>query len=105
MKVYIICFDGDHISYPKVFLDKEKAEERLRIMQDAADAEAAVYMGKSYSQWYSVEEMEIERPIKLSTEGTLKFLEMLDGQAEPNEKLKKAALESEEISLKELFDL
>jgi uncharacterized protein (DUF1778 family) len=40
-----------------------------------------------------VEEMEMERPIKLSTEATLKFLEMLNGQAEPNEKLKKAAQE------------
>jgi len=60
MKVYIICFDNSEISYPKVFLDKEKAEKRLRIMQDAADAEAAVYMGKSYSHWYSVDEMEVE---------------------------------------------
>jgi hypothetical protein len=98
MKVYIICFDGDHISYPTAFLDKEKAEERLRIMQDEMDADADKHQRKSYSQWYSVEELEMERPIKLSAE-------MLDGQAEPNERIKKAALESEEISLEELYDL
>ena len=95
MKVYIICFDGDHISYPTAFLDREKAEERLRIMQDDMDADADKHQRKSYSQWYSVEELEMERPIKLSAEGTLKFLEMLDEQAEPNEKLKKAAQEIE----------
>jgi hypothetical protein len=95
MKVYIICFDGDHISYPTAFLDKDKAEERLRIMQDDMDADADKHQRKSYSQWYSVEELEMERPIKLSAEGTLKFLEMLDGQEEPNERLKKAALEIE----------
>lgn len=96
MKVYIICFDRDHISYPTAFLEREKAEERLRIMQDEMDADADKHQCKSYSQWYSVEEMEMERPIRLSTEGTLKFLEMLDEQAEPNEKLKKAALEDEQ---------
>lgn len=96
MKVYIICFDRDHISYPMAFLEREKAEERLRIMQDEMDADADKHQCKSYSQWYSVEEMEMERPIRLSTEGTLKFLEMLDEQAEPNEKLKKAALEDEQ---------
>jgi hypothetical protein len=93
MKVYIICFDGETIAYPSAFLDKERAEERLRFMQDVMDADAYKYQRKSYSQWYSVEEMEMERPIKLSTEGTLRLLEMLDGQAEPNEKLKKAAQE------------
>jgi hypothetical protein len=93
MKVYIICFDGETIAYPTAFIDRERAEERLRIMQDAMDADADKHQRKSYSQWYSVEEMEMERPIKLSTEATLKFLEMLDGQAEPNEKLKKAAQE------------
>ena len=93
MKVYIICFNGDHIAYPTAFLDRDKAEERLRIMQDEMDAGADKNQRKSYSQWYSVEEMEMERPIKLSTEATLKFFEMLDGQAEPNEKLKKAAQE------------
>ena len=60
MKVYIICFDGDYISYPTAFLDKEKAEERLRIMQDEMDADADKQQRKSYSQWYSVEELEIE---------------------------------------------
>lgn len=89
MKVYIICFDGDHIAYPTAFLEREKAEERLRIMQDAMDADADKHQCKSYSQWYSVEEMEMERPVRLSTE-------MLDEQAEPNEKLKKAALEIKE---------
>jgi hypothetical protein len=98
MKVYIICFDGDHICHPTAFLDREKAEERLRIMQDEMDADADKHQCKSYSQWYSVEELEMERPIKLSTEGTLKFLEMLDGQAEPNENLRKAALESEDAT-------
>ena len=65
-------------------------------MQDEMDADADKHQRKSYSQWYSVEELEMERPIKLSTEGTLKFLEMLDGQAEPNESLRKSALEIEE---------
>lgn len=60
MKIYIICFDNKEISYPKVFLDKEKAEERLRIMQDAMDADADKHQCKSYSQWYSVDEMEVE---------------------------------------------
>jgi hypothetical protein len=61
MKVYIICFDGSHISYPTAFLDREKAEKRLRIMQDEMDAEADKNQCKSYSQWYSVEELEMER--------------------------------------------
>ena len=65
MKVYIICFDGSHISYPTAFLDREKAEERLRIMQDEMDVEADKHQCKSYSHWYSVEELEMERPIKL----------------------------------------
>ena len=56
MKVYIICFDGDHIAYPTAFIDREKAEERLRIMQDEMDK----VEGKSHSQWYSVEELEAE---------------------------------------------
>lgn len=89
MKVFIICFDGDHIAFPTAFIDREMAEERLRIMQDAMDADADKHQRKSYSQWYSVEELEMERPIKLSTESTLKFLEMLDDDAEPNERLKK----------------
>lgn len=96
MKVYIICFDGDHIAYPTAFLDRDEAEERLRIMQDEMDASADKHQCKSYSQFYSVEELEMERPVKLSTEGTLKFLEMLDKQVEPNESLRKAALEIEE---------
>ena len=70
MKVYIICFDGDHISHPTAFLDKAQAEERLRIMQDEMDK----VEGKSYSQWYSVEELEMERPVKLSTEISLEEL-------------------------------
>lgn len=85
MKVYIICFDGETIAFPTAFLDKAQAEERLRIMQDDMDAEADRYQCKSYSQWYSVEELEVsqvegqsrchsveelemERPVKLSTE-------------------------------------
>lgn len=70
MKVYIICFDGETIAFPTAFLDKAQAEERLRIMQDDMDAEADRYQCKSYSQWYSVEELEMERPVKLSTEGS-----------------------------------
>ena len=96
MRVFIICFDEETIAYPNAFLDREKAEERLKIMQDEMDADADKHQRKSYSQWYSVEEMEMERPIKLSTEATLKFLEMLDGQAEPKDSLKKTALESED---------
>jgi hypothetical protein len=61
MKVYIICFDGDHICYPTEFLDREKAEERLRILQDEMDADADKNKCKTYSQWYSVEELEMER--------------------------------------------
>ncbi len=63
MKVYIICFDNETIAYPTAFLDKAQAEERLRIMQDEMDK----VEGKSYSQWYSVEELEMERPTKLMT--------------------------------------
>ena len=88
MKVYIICFDGDHISHPTAFLDREKAEERLRIMQDDMDADADKHQRKSYSQWYSVEELEMERPVRLSTE-------MLDGQTEP----------TQPITLEEVYDL
>jgi hypothetical protein len=84
MKVYIICFDGETIAYPTAFLDKAQAEERLRIMQDEMDK----VEGKSYSQWYSVEELEMERPVKLSTE-------MLDGQTEP----------TEPMTLEEIYDL
>ena len=89
MKLFIICFDGETIAYPTAFLDKAQAEERLKTMQDEMDADADKHQRKSYSQWYSVEEMEMERPIKLSTE-------MLDGQAEPKDSLKKTALESED---------
>ena len=88
MKVYIICFDGDHISHPTAFLDREKAEERLKIMQDEMDADADKHQRKSYSQWYSVEELEMERPFKLSTE-------MLDGQTEP----------TQPMTLEEIYDL
>ena len=90
MKVYIICFDGDHIAYPTAFIDKEKAEERLRIMQDDMDADADAHQRKSYSQWYSVEELELEmeRPVKLSTE-------RLDDDAEP----------TQPMTLEELYDL
>ena len=68
MKVYIICFDEETIAYPTAFLDKAQAEERLKIMQDEMDADADKHQRKSYSQWYSVEELEMERPVKLSTE-------------------------------------
>lgn len=72
MKVYIICFNNEHIAYPTAFLDREMAEECLKIMQDAhAD----------YSDWYSVQEMEMERPLRLNTEETLKLLELLDKDA------------------------
>lgn len=60
MKVYIICFDGETIAYPKAFLDRELAEKQLTIMQDEMDADANKKQCKSYSQWYSVEEMEVE---------------------------------------------
>lgn len=60
MKIYVICFDNKEIAYPKVFINKALAEERLTAMQDAMDAEAAVYGDKSYSHWYSVDEMEVE---------------------------------------------
>ena len=88
MKVYIICFDGDHISHPTAFLDKAQAEERLRIMQDEMDADADKHQRKSYSQWYSVEELEMERPVKLSTE-------MLDDDAEP----------TQPMTLEEIYEL
>lgn len=55
MKVYIICFDGETIAYPKAFLDRELAEKQLYAMQYAMDK----VEGKSYSHWYSVEEMEV----------------------------------------------
>ena len=84
MKVYIICFDGETIAYPTAFLDKAQAEERLRIMQDEMDK----VEGKSYSQWYSVEELEMERPVRLSTE-------IKDGQTEP----------TEPMTLEEIYDL
>lgn len=71
MKVYIICFDNETIAYPKVFLDEASAEERLRIMQDEMDAEADRYQRKSYSQWYSVEEM--ETPVSTKFQGMLSF--------------------------------
>ena len=87
MKVYIICFDGETIAYPTAFLDKAQAEERLRIMQVEMDK----VEGKSYSQWYSVEELEMERPVKLSTE-------MLDGQTEPTQP-------TEPMTLEEIYDL
>ena len=87
MKVYIICFDGETIAYPTAFLDKAQAEERLRIMQDEMDK----VEGKSYSQWYSVEELEMERPVKLSTE-------MLDGRTEPTQP-------TEPMTLEEIYDL
>lgn len=56
MRIFIICFDGETIAYPTAFLDKAQAEERLKIMQDEMDK----VEGKSYSQWYSVEELEVE---------------------------------------------
>jgi len=56
MKVYIICFDGETIAYPKVFLDEALAQKQLYAMQYEMDKAE----GKSYSQWYSVEEMEVE---------------------------------------------
>ena len=59
MKVYIICFDEETIAYPTAFLDKAQAEERLKIMQDEMDADADERQRKSYSQWYSVEELEV----------------------------------------------
>jgi hypothetical protein len=59
MRVFIICFDGTHISCPIAFLDREKAEERLRVIQDEVDEEADKHQCKSYSHWYSVEELEM----------------------------------------------
>jgi hypothetical protein len=60
MKIYLICFDNKEIAYPKVFTDKALAEERLTAMQDEMDADADKHQCKSYSHWYSVEEMEVE---------------------------------------------
>lgn len=88
MKVYIICFDEETIAYPTAFLDKAQAEERLKIMQDEMDADADKHQRKSYSQWYSVEELEMERPVKLSTK-------IKDGQTEP----------TQPMTLEEIFEL
>lgn len=60
MKVYIICFDDCGISYPKVFLDREKAEGRLRSIQEEVDALAARRNQATDSHFYSLEEMEVE---------------------------------------------
>lgn len=59
MRIFIICFDGETIAYSAAFLDKEEAEERLRIMQDAIDAEADKHQCKTYSQFYTIEELEL----------------------------------------------
>jgi hypothetical protein len=60
MKVYIICFDDSGIAYPKVFLDRERAEGRLKSIQEEVDALAAKRKQATYSHFYSVEEMEVE---------------------------------------------
>lgn len=60
MKVYIICFDDSGIAYPNVFLDREKAEGRLRSIQEEVDALAKKRRYPTYSHFYSVEEMEVE---------------------------------------------
>lgn len=60
MKVYIICFADAGISYPKVFLDREKAEGRLKSIQKEIDADADRYQCKSYSHLYSLDELEVE---------------------------------------------
>jgi len=60
MKVYVICFNNSKIAYPKLFLNREKAEVRLRIIQDVIETEAAEYMGRNYAHCYSVEEREVE---------------------------------------------
>lgn len=60
MKVYVICFDNKLIAYPNVFTNKALAEERLKIIQDTLEAEAREFQWKSYSHWYSVDEMEVE---------------------------------------------
>lgn len=60
MKIYLICFDEKEIAYPKAFTDITVAEGRLKLLQDAMDADADKHQCKSYSHWYSVEEMEIE---------------------------------------------
>jgi hypothetical protein len=73
MKVFIICFDGETIAYPTAFLDRELAEKRLRIMQDEMDADADKHQRKSYSQWYSVEEMEPESSNASVLQGVLSF--------------------------------
>jgi len=56
VKVFIICFNNETIAYPKVFLDEALAQKQLYAMQYEMDKAE----GKSYSQWYSVEEMEAE---------------------------------------------
>lgn len=68
MKVYIICFDNETIAYPKVFLDKTMAEIQLWNMQYEMD----MAEGKSFSQWYSVEEMEAESSANV-LQGVLSF--------------------------------
>lgn len=60
MKVYVICFNNSKIAYPKLFLNREKAEMRLRIIQDLIEMEAAEYMGRDTAHYYSVEEREVE---------------------------------------------
>lgn len=60
MKVYIICFDDSGIAYPNVFLDREKAEGRLRIIQEEVDSLAVKRNQTTYSHFYSLEEMEVE---------------------------------------------
>ena len=60
MKIYVICFDNESISYPNAFLDRELAEKRLKEMQDQMDKQAKKYKDKSYSHWISVDEMEVE---------------------------------------------
>lgn len=61
MKVYIICFDNEHIRYPKVFLDRELAEKRLQELRDRHRAEYLELKMRDYSHWLSVDEMEVEQ--------------------------------------------
>lgn len=57
MKIFLICFDNETISYPKAFMNRGLAEKRLYEMQYEMDAKDGV---DSKSHWYSVEEMEVE---------------------------------------------
>lgn len=78
---------------------QERLEIRLTSENKKIIEEAAAILGQTVSGFTQhslvLKAMEIIKEnslIKLSAEGTLKFFEILDNDAEPNEKLRKAAL-------------